>query len=183
MDRRWTLTRNRGSPGVREGCHTGEGGGLIHLSLAFSPSLPPLNPFCFSSPFPSLPCPCLLATLLHLCCCLGLLAFPPLQPAMASSTNPDDEFLFPDDDDEPQPDTTRSSAASSPVIPNFRGKLPEPEVPDSKGPLKVFLFFALSSFSLHPLQFYYSIAIPLLIPPLSSCECDMHSIFLVPPPS
>ncbi|XP_024394868.1 protein TIC 100 [Physcomitrium patens] len=56
---------------------------------------------------------------------------------MASSTNPDDEFLFPDDDDEPQPDTTRSSAASSPVIPNFRGKLPEPEVPDSKGPLKV----------------------------------------------
>jgi hypothetical protein len=56
---------------------------------------------------------------------------------MASSFTPQDgEFQLPDDDDEPQSDAPRASTQSSPVIPNFRGKMPE-----SKGPLKVTLIF------------------------------------------
>jgi hypothetical protein len=73
---------------------------------------------------------------------------------MAGAKGPNDndsDFLIPDDDDdEQQDDNGLPTSKKSNVIPNFRGKVPEPELPDSKGPIQVpILSSLLFPFQLH----------------------------------
>ena len=90
---------------------------------------------------------------------------------MAGAKGPNDndsDFLIPDDDDdEQQDDNGLPTSKKSNVIPNFRGKVPEPELPDSKGPIQVPILSSL----LFPFQLHFTLRIVRRSPFRSPKQC------------